>query len=116
MTRLALLAVSLAVFAAAPARASRGGKISVSAQVVSSAVVRPVELVSVRRVEAGGRARMVASVRQSSAGPVLIEQRGGAAVQLAGNGGRVSVVLPDAGGAEVIVTVFSDGAPGWQRR
>ena len=117
MTRLALLAASIAVFAASPARASRMGQVDVSASVVYSAVLRPVEVVSVRQIATAGRTRMVASVRPG-AGPVLIEQRGGAAVQLVRtkDAGTVSVELADGQGAELVVTVFSDGAPGWHGR
>jgi len=117
MTRLALLAASIAVFAASPARASRMGQVDVSASVVYSAVLRPAEVVSVRQIATAGRTRMVASVRPG-AGPVLIEQRGGAAVQLVRtkDAGAVSVELAEGQGAELVVTVFSDGAPGWHGR
>jgi hypothetical protein len=99
MTRLALLAASIALFAASSARASRTGQVDVSASVVYSAVLRPVEVVSVRQIASAGRTRMVASVRPG-AGPVLIEQRGGAPVQLVspavGTGGPVRVACgPD---------------------
>jgi hypothetical protein len=116
MTRLALLAASIAVFAASSARASRTGQVAVSASVVYSAVLRPVEVVSVRHIASAGRTRMVASVR-AGAGPVLIEQRGGPAVQLVRtkDAGPVSVELAGGEGAELVVTVFSDGAPAWQR-
>jgi hypothetical protein len=116
MTRHALLAASIAVFAASPARASRTGQVAVSASVVYSAVVHPVEVVSVRQIAAAGRTRMIASVRPG-AGPVLIEQRGGAPVQLmrTKDAGPVSVELADGEGTELVVTVFSDGAPAWQR-
>ena len=117
MTRLALLAASIAVFAASPARASRTGQVDVSASVVYSAVLRPVEVVSVRQIATAGRRRMVASVRPG-AGPVLIEGRDGAAVQLVRtkDAGSVSVELADGQGAELVVTVFSDGAPAWHNR
>jgi hypothetical protein len=120
MTRLSLLALTIAAIAASPARASHMGEVSVSASVVYSARVLPAQVVSVRRVGAEGRGRMIASVRSGGRGPLLIEQRGGAVVQLATpeSGRDVSVSLPDAGQAQVelIVTVFSDGAPGWQSR
>jgi hypothetical protein len=117
MTRLALLAASIALFAASSARASRTGQVDVSASVVYSAVLRPVEVVSVRQIASAGRTRMVASVRPG-AGPVLIEQRGGAPVQLlrTKDAGSVSVELADGLGAELVVTVFSDGAPAWHGR
>jgi hypothetical protein len=116
MTRLTLLALAVALFAAAPAHALRTGEISVSASVVYSAVVRPVE-VSLRQVRTAGQTRMVASV-QSGAGPVLIEQRGGAPVQVVRSQttGPVSIVLAGGAEADVIVTVFSDGAPAWHGR
>jgi hypothetical protein len=117
MTRLALLAASIALFASSSARASRTGQVDVSASVVYSAVLRPVEVVSVRQIASAGRTRMVASVRPG-AGPVLIEQRGGAPVQLlrTKDAGSVSVELADGLGAELVVTVFSDGAPAWHGR
>ena len=83
MTRLSLLALTIAAIAAAPARASHMGEVSVSASVVYSARVLPAQVVSVRRLGAEGRGRMIASVRPGGRGPLLIEQRGGAVVQLA---------------------------------
>lgn len=114
LVRSAALTVSLAALAAPPAFALRYGQVSVSASVVSSIVVRPVELLSVRREKVAGGMRTVAFLRFGTAGPVLVEQSGKAPVQLAfpePDGGRFSVVLPEGGGGEVVVTVLSDASP-----
>ena len=115
--RLAVTLVSL--LAAAPAVAGRRASFRVGAEVVSSA-----------RVAATFSAAGPGVESRSSGGrfaAMLLEQRSGAPVRLrdgsrlprqgqrplvvlAGASGRL-VLAPSAGGAEVVVTLFPDGAP-----
>jgi len=114
--RLALLSVLL--LWTAPALAGRSTALRLGVQVVSSA--RIVASAS------GGRVGLETRTRGASASAVLVEQRSGASLRLRSGAalpraGERPLVLPGgaselafapaAGGAEVVVTLFTDGVP-----
>lgn len=105
-----------ALLAAGPAVAGRRASFRIGAEVVSSA-----------RVLASSTGIGVESRSRGSAAAVLVEQRSGAPVRLwdgsrlpsqgqrplvlPADAGRRLAFAPPAGGAEVLVTLFPDGAP-----
>jgi hypothetical protein len=112
-------ALAAALVAVLPALAGRRASFRVGAEVVSSARL----LVSASAAGLSFESRSFGG----SAAAVLLEQRSGAPMRLAdgtrlpregerplvvpGSAGRQLALAPAAGGAELIVTLFPDGAP-----